>query len=270
MLSLSKALLIGINYKDSNNELNGCINDINNIKNILITKYGFKKDYILVLTDDTKIKPTRKNIIKSFRWLNSSNKTAQFNKKYKPIEIKSNKIKTNLVFCFSGHGGQVKDIDGDEIDGYDETLCPLDYKINGMISDDFIRSKFLNKIPPFVKLTAIVDACHSGTIFDIKWTIKTKPDSDCYILEKYNNYSKTKANIILLSSCTDDQLSVDLKNNGVLTYSLLKILEHYNYHISYEKLLSEIKNFIQNNKLSSQLPCLSFGRYVKLHSKFTF
>ena len=34
---MKKALLIGINYTGQNVQLNGCVNDINNIKNILIT-----------------------------------------------------------------------------------------------------------------------------------------------------------------------------------------------------------------------------------------
>jgi hypothetical protein len=40
------------------------------------------------------------------------------------------------VFFVSGHGGQVKDTDGDEEDGLDETLCLWD----GQCADDFLRS----------------------------------------------------------------------------------------------------------------------------------
>ena len=31
----------------------------------------------------------------------------------------------------SGHGGQTKDLDGDEEDGMDETILPVDYKTAG-------------------------------------------------------------------------------------------------------------------------------------------
>ncbi|KAE9446983.1 hypothetical protein C3L33_21141, partial [Rhododendron williamsianum] len=33
----------------------------------------------------------------------------------------------SLVFFYSGHGSQVPDFDGDEADGFDESLCPVDY-----------------------------------------------------------------------------------------------------------------------------------------------
>lgn len=36
----------------------------------------------------------------------------------------------------SGHGGQVKDRNGDEKDGYDEVIFPLDYQRAGYIVDD--------------------------------------------------------------------------------------------------------------------------------------
>ncbi|CAN0502487.1 unnamed protein product [Scytosiphon promiscuus] len=39
---------------------------------------------------------------------------------------------------FLGHGGSVEDTNGDEVDGMDETLCPVDYPVAGEITDDEI------------------------------------------------------------------------------------------------------------------------------------
>ena len=36
----------------------------------------------------------------------------------------------------SGHGGQTKDLDGDEADGFDEVIYPVDYNQAGHIVDD--------------------------------------------------------------------------------------------------------------------------------------
>ena len=36
----------------------------------------------------------------------------------------------------SGHGGQTKDLDGDEADGFDEVIYPVDFKQAGHIVDD--------------------------------------------------------------------------------------------------------------------------------------
>jgi hypothetical protein len=68
-----KALLIGINYFHTDNELNGCINDVANIKNFISTLYGFQEEDMVILTDDqdehTKFYPTRENILAAMAWL---------------------------------------------------------------------------------------------------------------------------------------------------------------------------------------------------------
>lgn len=38
----------------------------------------------------------------------------------------------------AGHGGSVPDVSGDEEDGKDETMIPVDYKTAGQIKDDTI------------------------------------------------------------------------------------------------------------------------------------
>lgn len=49
-----------------------------------------------------------------------------------------------FFFHFSGHGGRVKDSDGDEDDGYDETIYPVDHDRyqgdSGQIVDDVSNS----------------------------------------------------------------------------------------------------------------------------------
>jgi len=49
-----KALLIGINYTNSTHPLRGCINDVHNVRQFLVTHYGFPEtpDRMLILTDD--------------------------------------------------------------------------------------------------------------------------------------------------------------------------------------------------------------------------
>ena len=73
----------------------------------------------------------------------------------------------SLVFHFSGHGSQQRNYTGDEVDGYDETLCPLDFETQGMIVDDEINAAIVRPLPHGVKLHAIIDACHSGTVLDL-------------------------------------------------------------------------------------------------------
>ncbi|KAG5643021.1 Ca(2+)-dependent cysteine protease [Asterophora parasitica] len=48
----------------------------------------------------------------------------------------------------SGHGGQTKDLDGDEADGYDEVIYPVDYEQNGHVVDDLIHDILVKPLPP--------------------------------------------------------------------------------------------------------------------------
>lgn len=73
----------------------------------------------------------------------------------------------SLVFHYSGHGGQKKDENGDEVDGFDETILPLDYEQEGIILDDEINETIVRPLPCGAKLHAIIDACHSGTVLDL-------------------------------------------------------------------------------------------------------
>ena len=46
----------------------------------------------------------------------------------------------------SGHGGQTKDLDGDEADGFDEVIYPVDHKTNGHIVDDVSTTSTLSMV----------------------------------------------------------------------------------------------------------------------------
>ena len=111
-----KALMIGINYKNTNSDLRGCINDVNSLKKFLNDKNKVDYSNICTLTDDTSLKPTRNNILQ----------------KYKELLINSQKGDI-LYFTYSGHGSYTFDRNGDEFDGKDELLVSLDHK---SISDD--------------------------------------------------------------------------------------------------------------------------------------
>ncbi|CAG8794563.1 17539_t:CDS:2, partial [Gigaspora margarita] len=149
-----KALLIGINYSKTKFELRGCINDVLNVKKFLIELYGFREADMLILTDDqtdpTRI-PYRGNMIAAMQWLVQD---------ARPND--------------SGHGGQVEDLDGDEDDGFDETILPLDYEKNGQIIDDEMHAIMVKPLLPGVRLTAIFDSCHSGTALDLPYIYSTQ------------------------------------------------------------------------------------------------
>lgn len=186
----NKALLIGINYLDTNNQLQGCANDVRAIRDLL-QKNNYKD--IRVLSDDINesniIEPTAENIL------------AEFNKL-----IDNAKSGDVLFFHYSGHGTQTYDQGSDETDGKDEAIYPVDGKL---ITDDTFKQA-INRIPAGVKLFLLMDCCNSGSNLDLKYNTlqrSLKAAMQGYAVE--------------ISGCLDNQTSADAfingKYNGALT-----------------------------------------------------
>jgi hypothetical protein len=67
------------------------------------------------------------------------------------------------VITYSGHGTWVPDRDGDEADGRDEAICPVDLWDNGVITDDQLFELFTARAYGS-RLIFISDSCHSGSV----------------------------------------------------------------------------------------------------------
>ncbi|KAF9926528.1 Ca(2+)-dependent cysteine protease [Linnemannia zychae] len=153
-----RALLIGINYFRQKGELRGCINDVRNIKQF-IQRFGFFERDIVTLTDDqadpTRI-PTKANIIAGMQWL-----------------VRDARPNDSFFLHYSGHGGQTRDLDGDEDDGNDNTILPVDHQRVGVIIDDIMHDILVKPLPAGCRLTAVMDCCHSGSALDLPFMYST-------------------------------------------------------------------------------------------------
>lgn len=78
------------------------------------------------------------------------------------------------ILTRTGHGGQTKDLDGDEDDGYDEVIYPVDFRQTGHITDDEMHRIMVQPLQAGVRLTAIFDSCHSGTALDLPYIYSTQ------------------------------------------------------------------------------------------------
>lgn len=155
-----KALLIGVNYFGQRGQLRGCINDVKNMSNYLNGFFGYKREDMVILTDDQQnpmSQPTKANILRAMHWL-----------------VKDARPNDSLFFHYSGHGGQTKDLDGDEDDGYDEVIYPVDFRTAGHIVDDEMHRVMVAPLQPGVRLTAIFDSCHSGSALDLPYIYSTQ------------------------------------------------------------------------------------------------
>ncbi|KAI5670330.1 hypothetical protein M9H77_10694 [Catharanthus roseus] len=235
-----RAVIIGISYKNSRQELKGCVNDANCMKFLLINRYKFPQDSILMLTEEEKDPykiPTKHNIRMAMYWL-----------------VQGCQPGDSLVFHYSGHGSQQRNYNGDEIDGYDETLCPLDYEAQGMIVDDEINETIVRPLPRGAKLHAIIDACHSGTVLDLPFLCRMDRTGR-YAWEDHRPRSgawkgTSGGECISFSGCDDDQTSADtaalskVTSTGAMTYSFIQAIER-GQGTTYGSILNAMRSTIQ-------------------------
>jgi hypothetical protein len=145
---VKKALIVGINdyapIGAGGPDLRGCVNDAVDMATTL-RDLGIVPANPAVMHIVTDSRATRANILNELTWL-----------------VKGAKKGDLLVFYYSGHGSQMPDMTGEELDKKDETICPHDFATAGMIKDDDLRAKFAG-IASGVNLEVLLDSCHSGT-----------------------------------------------------------------------------------------------------------
>ena len=237
------ALVIGINYKGKNGELRGCITDTERIVKMLKERCNYQEEQILLLTDDTTIKPTKDNILNHINiFVNRAN---------------SEGIK-ELWFSYSGHGSYTWNFGSDkESDSKDEALVPLDYDTAGLIPDDVLNRELVRKLPKDGKLFSIVDACHSGTSLDLPYIYRTDSgfeehggDLDC-------------VDVCKISGCRDYQTSADAlindKYQGALTFTFLKTLNDFNFNLTAKQAIERMKTYLGENGYT-QIPTLAMSK----------
>eukprot|EP00276_Gloeochaete_wittrockiana_P004318 CAMPEP_0184643872 /NCGR_PEP_ID=MMETSP0308-20130426/689_1 /TAXON_ID=38269 /ORGANISM="Gloeochaete witrockiana, Strain SAG 46.84" /LENGTH=296 /DNA_ID=CAMNT_0027072103 /DNA_START=224 /DNA_END=1114 /DNA_ORIENTATION=+ len=262
---LKRSLNIGINYyRSPQHKLNGCINDAKCMKYLLQTKFGYQESDMLMLTDeetDPLKRPTRANIINAMRWL--------------VIGVKPG---DHLFFSYSGHGSQVRNVDGQEADGMDETILPEDFQSAGQIVDNEINRMLVLSLPPGVRLTAVMDCCHSGTGLDLPYiytasagAIHTYCENNVYSLP---NGRQGLGEAVLFSACSDFQKSADTNalsgtvSTGAATYSFIAAIEASKGY-SYASLLLAMVHTLQTSRSKTQqLPQISSSFPLDVNASF--
>jgi hypothetical protein len=246
---MKKALLIGIDYVNIPSvSLRGCINDIINVRNMLIDAYDYDSKDIIIIRDDDPTKfqlPTRNNIMDNLYELSKDSENLE-----------------EIWLHYSGHGSQIQNHNSDvsikDRDGLNEILVPIDYETEGFILDYELLNIIKN-----IKCRAILvfDCCHSGTICDLPWQFDID-SSNNIVKTNVNSIGIENPNIFVLSGCKDAQTSSDTNNNldqavGAFSNALLECLRisHHNIKIIdlYKNIHSMLKilGYTQSPLLSS-------------------
>lgn len=237
-----RALLIGINYdedKYKDDDLNGCVNDLNNLKKFLIEKGGFKEDDIITLVNNEATKDAIEMEILNLSYFSFSNPGS------------------NVWFSYSGHGTRFI-IDHSKTT---EVLCPSDYLHKGVISDSWLKTNFVNSLHKDTSAFVLMDCCNSGSNLNLPF----RYDVTDRISTHDTGYSELQinklSNIVKISGCEDTQTSADYfdRNDnefqGALTNNFLDIFENTDKNIldSYLNVTIKLKQ-----EGFTQRPVLSF------------
>ena len=145
---VKRAVLIGIDdYHDDSNvtDLKGAVNDVELMQTLLVGKFGFDPDNIVVLTNEQATHQAIVSTISSHLGQSQAGDVA--------------------LVHYSGHGSQMFDSDGDEPDRMDETIVPHDSRQGGVfdISDDQINDLMSQLSAKTDNVVFVLDSCHSGT-----------------------------------------------------------------------------------------------------------
>jgi hypothetical protein len=252
------SLHVGINdYPGYNNDLRGCVNDMNGWLNLAKDTYGFET---ISLQDKEATKMAIVNKLNSL--------------------IKKAKSGDDILFTFSGHGTSVPDKNGDEIDGKDEAFCAWDT----ILLDDEMHL-IMETVPEDVYFTIIADCCHSGTITrsflrtienntnDIKVRYKPHDIDDLEIdfsklpikSHVYETRNGLKKREILFTGCMDHEFSYDayFKNSfyGAMSYNSFNILKRKPLTSNYDFYLN-LKEKLPSTQYP-QTPLIHFGEEMQ-------
>jgi hypothetical protein len=186
-----------------------------------------------------------------------------------------------FFMTYSGHGGQVPDVSGDEADKQDETWCLYD----GQLIDDELYFE-LSRFARGVRILVLSDSCHSGTVTRAPLVTATDPSlrpklmPPAVAMRTYREhqafYDKLQRDVarqagkpmldpdtalaavaasgrlgaivkrfapavVLISGCQDNQTSMDGAHNGAFTEALLRVWNNGTFSANYGSFHARIR-----------------------------
>ena len=261
------ALLVGINQYPHVRSLKGSVNDITQVKRVLVQDLGFADGNIRVLTD---AQATKANIVAALDSL-----------------AKQTKAGDSLLWYYSGHGFSMQDVDGDEAvrdpdDHYDEILVPYDAvpfpreratdPNTTMLGDDEIARALSGMAGR--RMVVVFDSCHSGS------ALRGLGDTDSRSLypgfvppemPKTRSLVHTKqpldltGPVIFVSAAGSLQSASDVgefegERHGAFTAGLLRSIRKagpdWQYTLSWEELFRRTKDDMLSQGFTGQTPTI--------------
>jgi hypothetical protein len=225
------------------------LNDVPLITNAL-QKQRFENQNIITIID-----ATAEQMLAGFRSLKA---------KLKPGDI--------VVIHYSGHGVQLADDNGDEPDGLDEALVPIDAVYDIKASGKYLRDDYLGVIFSEIRLIlgqkghllVFLDSCHSGSASrgnavargDLKPLISQKTSSKPEVgagqsladqpIKTRTLSSSDLARFVVFSGSSSNEsnyeAAVDGQTYGSLSYSVSKVLNQLDSKDTYRHVFARVRS----------------------------
>jgi hypothetical protein len=135
-----------------------------------------------------------------------------------------------VAIFYAGHGGQMPDDNGDEVDGMDETLVFENAKNPALspTAGDHLRDDDLVELLRElyggldVDLALMIDACHSGTVCDLGFKLDYH-GTWAPVPRGHVRGPAEKCRIVCVAACQDRQCAGETNEGGILTREFVKV-----------------------------------------------
>jgi hypothetical protein len=220
-------------------DLEGAVNDVDALQQILAARYGFKAEDIHVLRNG---EATRDRILTETRkWLIDG---------AAPGDVS--------FFFYAGHGSQVRNSRTEEADGLDESLVPADANTGASdIRDKELAALFATALDKNLHLTVIFDSCHSGSIGrgapkPIRFRFIQPDDRDA--ADASRPAPPERRGALVLSAAQDYELAAEKRDeenraHGLFSWALLKTLRSMPVNQSADRMFLQVRALMQSGDI---------------------
>jgi hypothetical protein len=195
--------------------LDGSLNDVASVRQLLITRFGFQDGDVHVLTE---AQASREGIRTAIH-------------KYLADPAAPGDVS---FFFYAGHGSQMANSKSPESDKLDETIVPADALAGALdIRDKELARDFMAVLQKGAVLTAIFDSCHSGSIARAfsRWQVPrdVAPDLSHDAADDYSGPFPEKEGALIISAAQDIEAALEGKDDqgvehGAFTSALTRVL----------------------------------------------
>ena len=236
---MKRALFIGINYLGNTEaQLNGCIDDCENMMNIIRNNGGYEPGNIVMLNDASEnadTLPTKANILHALQDLVAGSADCE-----------------EVWIHYSGHGAVVSGYNG-------SAIVPVDYATEGLITDMELYA-LIHSIQ--CKAMILMDSCNSGSMCNLEWNYEYLYGLN-FMRTQLNSQQIINPEIFMISGSKSNQPSAEIYDTetkeyeGAFTDAVLHVLKDHSYAISLGRLLQQVCIWLVGRGITGQKPMLS-------------